>query len=388
MEKSNLEKVLNLYNYNLPEKLIAKKPASPRDSARLLVYNKKINKIIFDKFYNLDKYLPNNAVLVLNQTKVLPARLELKKESGGKVKILYLGYNNKNNLIEVLSDRKLQIGSELLLNSVKTFKVVEKKEKIYLLKLTTLKYDDRSFLAEEKMLNILQKYGKTPIPPYIKNSPLSEKQLRKEYQTIFAKNLGSVAAPTASLHFTKKVFIKLKKKGVSIKFINLDVGLGTFAPLDENNLKSKKLHKEFYNINKETAEFLNNAKKQKRLIIGVGTTVVRTLESATAPRHCEEVATDEAIQGESDSRLPRRLLAPRNDGYFLKNLSGATQLFIQENYKFKFVDSVVTNFHVPKSSLLMMISALTGREKLLDIYNIAIKNNFKFYSFGDGMLII
>jgi len=352
----NLEKILKLYNYNLPKELIAQEPASPRDNSRLLVYNKKEKKITFDKFYNLHKYIPQNAVLVFNETKVLPARLELKKETGGMVKILYLG--QKNNLIEVLADRKLEVGAKLFLfamrsfskvgNNKEIFKVVGKNDKSYFLKFTDKKKD---------IYEILQKYGKTPIPPYIKNSQLSEKQLKEKYQTIFAKQLGSVAAPTASLHFTKRVFTKLKKKGVDIKFVNLNVGLGTFAPLTEDNLKTKKLHKEFYSINKDTSYFLNKAKKQSRPIIGVGTTVVRTLESAAR-------------------------------GNKLMKLSGQTQLFIEENYKFQFIDGMITNFHVPKSSLLMLVSALVSRKELLNIYNKAIEQKFRFFSFGDGMLIL
>lgn len=362
----NLEKLLKLYDYNLPVELIAKKPANPRDNSRLLVYNRKSgdikgHTICFDKFYNLDKYLPKNAVLVFNETKVLPARLELKKESGGKAKFLYLG--QKNNLIEFLSDRKLNIGSKLFLKEKEIFQVAGKKENKYFLKLqksSSLILNDRLKSAKMKntiIFDILKKYGTMPIPPYIKNSPLSEKQLRIKYQTIFARIPGSVAAPTASLHFTKRVFSNLKKKDIDIKFVNLNVGLGTFATLTKENLKNQKLHKEFYNIDKKTAEFLNRAKKQKRPIIAVGTTVIRTLESAVANNS-------------------------------LKKLSGETQLFIQKNYNFKFVDGLITNFHIPKSSLLMLVSALTGRKQLLEIYQKAIDQKFKFYSFGDGMLIL
>lgn len=358
-----LEKLLKLYDYNLPPELIAQKPASPRDDSGLLVYRKSCelgaHKICFDKFLNLDKYLPKNAVLVFNETKVLPARLELKKETGGKVKILYIGQGK--NLYEFLADRKLNIGSKLLLNKNIVFEVVNKNGKTYLLKL--LQKPGIRSPASVDIFKILEKFGKTPIPPYIKNSPLSEKELRKEYQTIFAKQLGSVAAPTASLHFTKRVFAKLRKKGISVKFVTLHVNLGTFAPLTNENLKTKRLHKEFYNIDKKTAEFLDKAKKDGRPIIGVGTTVVRALESAVA-------------------------LSSRNRGFSLTRLSGKTQLFIEPGYKFKFIDGMVTNFHVPKSSLLMLVSALTGREKLLEIYQKAIDARFRFYSFGDGMLIL
>jgi len=345
MEK--FEDLLSQYNYNLPEKLIAQKPASPRDMAGLLVYKKSTDEVVFDKFINIAKYLPKNSVLVFNETKVLPARLNLKKESGGKVEILYLQKRNEN-LLEVLSDRKLNIGSKVLLNSKVNFLVEGQEKNIYLLK---------PLFAIEKFYGILERYGEAPIPPYIKNSPLSKKELKEKYQSVFAKYQGSVAAPTASLHFTKRVLNKIKKAGIDVKFVTLHVGLGTFAPLTEKSLKTKKLHQEFYNIDKKTAEFLNKAKKEGRTIIGVGTTVVRTLESAS------------------------------KNGQ-LKNLSGKTDIFITEGYKFNFIDGMVTNFHVPKSSLLMLVSALIGRERLFGLYHLAIKKGFKFYSFGDGMLII
>jgi len=344
MEK--FEDTLKLYDYKLPENLIAQEPASPRDKAGLLVYKKDTGETLFDEFLNITKYLPKNAVLVFNETKVLPARIILKKETGGKVEILYL--QKRNNLLEVLSDRKLNVGSKIYLNSKISFLVEGQEGKIYLLK---------SVFAIEKFYEVLEKYGTAPIPPYIKHSPLSKKELKEKYQSIFAKYQGSVAAPTASLHFTKRVLNKIKKAGIEIKFVTLHVGLGTFATLTEENLKNKKLHQEFYNIDKKTAKFLNKVKKEGRTIIAVGTTVARTLESAS------------------------------KDGQ-LENLSGRTDIFITEGYKFDFVDGMVTNFHVPKSSLLMLVSALIGREKVLELYKQAIDKKFKFYSFGDGMLII
>jgi S-adenosylmethionine:tRNA ribosyltransferase-isomerase len=344
MEK--FEDIIQKYNYELPEKLIAQKPSQPRDAARLLIYEKTADKIYYDRFLNIVKYLPQNAVLVFNETKVLPARLNLKKETGGKVEILYL--KNRGELFEVLADRKLNINAKIFLNKNIAFEVVGHEEKIYLLK---------PLFDVKKFEKILEKYGTAPIPPYIKHSPLSKSQLKQQYQTIFARYTGSVAAPTASLHFTKRVLNSLKKAKIDTKFVTLHVGLGTFAPLTEQNLKTKKLHSEFYSIDKKTAEFLNKAKTQGRPIIAVGTTVARTLEAA-------------AKNGQ------------------LKDLSGQTDIFISEGYKFGFIDGMVTNFHVPKSSLLMLVAALAGREKILEIYKFAIAKKFKFYSFGDGMLII
>lgn len=331
--KLNLEE----YNFSLPEKLIAKKPASPRDKARLLIFNKKENKISYDIFLNLDKYLPKNSILIFNQTKVLPARIFLNKETGGKVEILYL--KKENNLIKVLADREVKIGSSLFFKSNKIFEIKKQDKNIYWLK---PKIKD--------VLDFLERYGEMPIPPYIKNTPLSEKELRKKYQSVFAREIGSAAAPTASLHFTNRLIDKLKKAGVKIKFITLHVGLGTFAPLTEENLKSGKLHKEYFEIDKKTLSFLKKAKEDGKPIIPVGTTSVRALES-------------EKAQGETD-------------------------LFIREEYKFKIIDGLITNFHLPQSSLLMLVSAFAGRENILKCYKKAIEKKFKFFSFGDGMLII
>lgn len=346
--------MIEKYNYKFPEELIAQKPASPRDSARLLIYNRKSGKIQYDIFANIADYLPKNSVLVFNKTKVLPARLILFKSTGGKVKVIYLetlpaGRQASENLIKVMADRKIAVDSDLKLSSKIHFKVVRQDEKFYFLK--------PSFPLS-KLFGILEKYGVTPIPPYIKNSPLGEKELREKYQTVFASDKGSVAAPTASLHFTKRLMKKMKKSGIGIRFITLHVNLGTFAPLTEENLKSGRLHEEYYEISKKDAEFLNRSKKSGRKIVAVGTTAVRALESAS------------------------------DDSGKLKYISGKTDIFIREGYKFKFVDSTVTNFHVPKSSLLMLVSAFIGRKKLFVIYNNAIKRRFKLFSFGDGMLIL
>ena len=343
---SQFENLLKRYDYILPPELIAQKPALPRDSAKLLVYNKKNKKVSYDTFFNLPKYLPERAVLVFNETKVVPARLTLMKETGGKGRILY--FRTVGNLIEAMVDRRIEIGSRLSLTS-KLFFIVTRRGKYYFLK--------PSFPIS-RLSSILERYGSTPIPPYIKDSPLSESALRREYQTIFARQEGSVAAPTASLHFTHRLFQKLKRAGFDVRFVTLHVNLGTFASLTEEQVKEKKLHKEWYEISKETARFLNRARKEGRPIIAVGTTVTRTLESA------------------SDSRS------------VLKRLTGETDLFINEKYRFKFIDGLITNFHVPKSSLLMLVSAFVGRDQLFDLYRKAIRKKFRFFSFGDGMLIV
>lgn len=344
----DLETLLKQYDYKISPRRIAQKPASPRDSARLLVYRQKTKSLSFDTFKNIGKYLPPNALLVFNQTKVVPARLQITKTTGGKAEILYISHDK--NLIQVLSNRYLSIGSNIQLSrqGKSNFLVVKKIKQFYYLKPN---------FPTNKIKSILEKYGLTPLPPYIKHSPLTEKQKKEQYQTVFAKAGLSVAAPTASLHFTKNLIAKLKKQGISIKYVTLNVNLGTFAPLREENLATGKLHTESYEIDKKTATELNLARKQNRSIIAAGTTVVRTLESAS-------------FNGK------------------LKNLSGKTQLFIQPGFNFQFTTGLITNFHVPKSSLLMLVSAFVGKKTLFNLYKKALAKKFRFFSFGDGMLIL
>jgi len=349
-----IQKILSAYNYQFSSKLIAQKPASPRDNARLLVYDRKKDKICYDKFFDLTKYLPKNAVLVFNETKVIPAKFEVRKETGGKARLIYLAADK--NLVKVMADRKLEVGANIFLTKKIFFTVKKQEGKYYFLKPSFCGERSRT-ISFKNLQEVLKKYGQAPLPPYIKHSPLTRKELKEKYQAIFARREGSVAAPTASLHFTKRLMGKIKKKECDIKFITLHVNLGTFAPLEEKNIKEKKLHEEFYKIDRKTADFLNQAKKEDRPIIGVGTTAVRALESAA------------------------------NDKKILKKLSGVTDIFIRENYKFKFIDGIITNFHVPRSSLLMLVAAFAGRKKLLALYQKAINKKFRLFSFGDGMMI-
>ena len=342
----NFDKLLSQYDYNYPKELIAQAPAHPRDSAKLLIYNRQTQAVIFDTFKNIGKYLPKRSVLVFNETKVVPARLSVTKESGGKAEILYIDQDKK--FIKVIADRKLTVGSILSIKTKPYFKIHHQQEQFYFLE---------PLFPINKVGDILNKFGNTPLPPYIKHTTLKENKLRLEYQSIFAKKGLSVAAPTASLHFTRPIINKLKKQGIEVEVITLNVNLGTFAPLKEENLKTKTLHYEGYEISKTVAQKLNKAKQQGRLIIAVGTTVVRTLESAA-------------------------------QNLKLKKLSGQTNLFIQEGYNFQIVDGMVTNFHVPKSSLLMLVAALIGRKQLLNVYQQAINKNMRLFSFGDGMLIM
>lgn len=342
---SNIANNLKKYDYKFPPEIVAEKPAHPRDSAKLLVYDRKTKKTEFDIFRNIVKYLPKKTVLVLNDTKVLPARLPLRKETGGLIKVLYV--ESKNGNLYFLSPVRLIPDQMLRLSPNIAFRVLGQKGNHYILK--------PSFYPKN-IYKVLNKYGEAPLPPYIKHTGLSPKEIRSEYQTVFARHIGSIAAPTASLHFTKKLLNDLRKAGISIKYVTLHVGLGTFAPLNEENLKQGKLHKEHYEISKATAKFLNRAKKNGAKIIPAGTTALRTLESAV------------------------------QNGKLTK-LSGETELFIKEGNKLRFADGLITNFHVPKSSLLMLVSALIGRKKLFLLYRKAMAKKFKFFSFGDAMLI-
>lgn len=340
---------LNKYNYFLPKNLIAEKPAAIRDHSRLFVYNTKEDKITFDYFYNLNLYLPSPSLIVFNTTKVLKARLYLKKETGGKLEALFLlDQLKEDNLFPFISNRKLKIGEKLYLENGKYFGEILNQEK----NIFFLKFD----FKKNVFLKLLNKYGKTPIPKYIKNTPLSEKELNLKYQSIFAKHPASIAAPTASLHFTKRVLKKLSSKGIKKAEITLNVGLGTFAPLKEENFLNNKLHQEFFNISSQAVKKIITAKKKKEPIIAVGTTTVRALES------------------------------------FARGKINATDLFIYPPFEFKIVDILITNFHLPKSSLLLLVDAFLKYKKskrdIVDLYKIAIEEKFRFYSFGDAMLIL
>jgi S-adenosylmethionine:tRNA ribosyltransferase-isomerase len=353
----NFEKILGLYDYDLPAELIATEPAHPRDAARLMVYDRQTGKISEDIFRNIGKYLPPKSVLVFNETKVIPARLPVRKTTGGKVKILFVGVERGS--VKVMSPKPLREGEKLSFASDKYFTVRKNDGKFWLLR--------PSFHIKD-IYKILDKFGEMPIPPYIKNSPLTKSELKKEYQTVFARTRGSVAAPTAALHFTRRLLAEIRQAGHQIIFITLHVNLGTFSPLTEENFRTGRLHSEYYEITPLAARKLNVAKARGQKIIAVGTTSLRALESAV-----------------------------RNG--VLKRLSGATSLFIREDHtppirpnegysKFTFVNGLITNFHVPRSSLLMLVSALAGREKVLALYHRAIARKFRFFSFGDGMLIL
>ena len=337
--------VLASFDYALPPELIAKEPAHPRDSARLLIYDRKNDSIKFDVFSNLIDYLPENALIVMNKTKVVPAKFTLKKTTGGLVSALLLGV--RPDALHVLASGSIKPGEKLIWEGGTSFTVIHREKQEAHLK--------PSFPIGE-LKTYLEKFGETPLPPYMKDSPLEESRRRTEYQTVYAEEEGSIAAPTAGLHFTEELIKKCVQSGRGVAAITLHVHLGTFSALTEEQWKLKRLHNEYFSIDAATVKLLNDAKAEDRPIVAVGTTTVRTLEAAS-------------------------------DGNKIKRSSGATDLFITEHDKLHFVDALITNFHVPKSSLLMLVSAFTGREKLLKLYKQAIDEHMRFFSFGDAMLI-
>ena len=326
--------------------MIAQAPAKPRDAARLMVYNRKTDRVLHSAFSSLPEFLPRGALVVFNKTKVLPARLVLKKKSGGLVRVLYL--SRDGNLIKALADRPLKAGAELSLTKRISFTVSRREGRFY--------YLQPSFPIRQ-IIGVLDRFGVAPLPPYIKKPALDKKRLREEYQSVFAKEAGSVAAPTASLHFTKKLLRGIRGQGAKTRFMTLHVGLGTFAPLVGENFARNALHEECYRIPAGTFRAIMKAKSEKRPVIAVGTTVLRALETAFGK--------------------------PGNP-----RLAGTTSLFIRPGYKFRAVDGLITNFHVPKSSLLMLVAAFMGRGKALSAYKTAIRSGYRLFSFGDGMLII
>ncbi len=337
---------LSLFNYNLPKELIAQKPIQPRDHSKLLVLDKKTGKIEHRHFYNIVEYLKPGDVLVLNNTKVFPARLIGQKETGGKIEVFLLNQMNSNTWSCLLGGKGRQVGLSINVGG-QTFTrlhgVTSKQLKDGI-------WHIRFNQSGSNLQASINKLGQAPTPPYVKRISNLE-----EYQTIFAKKSGSVAAPTAGFHFTKPLLKKIEKLGVQIEYVTLHVGYGTFQPVKSDRIKDHKMHPERIEVSRKTHQNLIQAKKQGRRIIAVGTTSVRTLES-----------------------LPSKLTGLKKD----------VNMFIYPGYKFKQVDAMITNFHLPKSTLIMLVSAFAGRTKILKTYNQAIKKQYRFYSFGDAMLII
>ncbi len=337
---------LSDFDYNLPEELIAQTPIKERDNSKLLVLDKKTGAINHKIFHDIIDELNKGDVLVLNDTKVIPARLIGKKEETNAVIELLLLKDLGNNIWECLSRpaKRLKVGTIVTFSSELQAEVIKKgDEGLVHIKL----------IYDGILMEILDKLGSMPLPPYI-HEKLKDKD---RYQTVYAKNIGSAAAPTAGLHFTNDLLDKIKEKGIEIEFVTLHVGLGTFRPVETDNILEHHMHSEFYIMDKATADKLNKAKKENRRIIAVGTTSTRVLET---------------------------VMHKYNE---FKECSGNTDIFIYPGFEFKAIDALITNFHLPKSTLLMLVSALSSREIILKAYEEAIKNNYRFFSFGDAMFI-
>ena len=334
------------FDYYLPESLIAQHPAEKRDHARLLVLNKETGETEDKYFYDIIDYLKPGDVLVMNDTRVIPARLfghrEGKEES---IEVfLLLNIEGKNWECLVRPGKKMKIGTKVIFSEELSGEVKDIKE-------------DGNRIIEfcyEGIFNeILDRLGNVPLPPYIKE----ELKEPEEYQTVYSKNPGSVAAPTAGLHFTKELLDKIEAKGIELAYLTLNVGLGTFRPVSVEDITDHKMHSEFYTISKETADIINNAHKKGNKVIATGTTSIRTLESVY-----------------------------KKNGK-IKEDSGWTDIFIYPGFKFEAIDAMITNFHLPKSTLVMLVSAFASKDIILNAYEHAVNNKYRFFSFGDAMYI-
>lgn len=340
------------FDYNLPEELIAQTPSEKRENSRMMVLDKQAQTIEHKHFYDIVDYLDDNCILVLNNTKVIPARLYAHKETGALIEIFLLKeHDNKQWEALIKPAKRVKEGMTLKVADCLSVKMLERLEEGKWL--VELIYD--GILYE-----VLDKVGNIPLPPYIERKMTDDERQSldyERYQTVYAQNEGSVAAPTAGLHFTKEILEKLKAKGVEIAYVTLTVGLGTFRPVKCDEVTDHKMDSEEFEISQETADAINNAKAKGKKLVAVGTTSVRTLE--TAYQQFGKI----------------------------KACKSASRLFIYPPYEFKVVDNLITNFHLPKSTLLMLVSALEGKEFIFRAYEEAIKNKYRFYSYGDCMLL-
>ena len=339
--------LLNEFDYNLPEELIAQTPCAKRDHSRLMVLNRKEKTIEHKHFYDIKQYLRKGDTLVFNDTKVMPARLiGHRAKTGGKVEVFLLKRLTNTNQWEILvkPGKKAQLGNIIEFSDELACEVVGHTD--FGGRIVEFKFDG---IFEE----ILDRLGETPLPPYI-HEKLEDKN---RYQTVYAREEGSAAAPTAGLHFTKELLEKIKEKGIKIAHVTLHVGLGTFRPVKVENILEHHMHSEYYNVTETAAKMINDTKKNGGRIIAVGTTSTRTLES---------VADENGI---------------------IHPGCGNTEIFIYPGYKFKAIDCLITNFHLPESTLLMLVSALAGKEHIMAAYEEAVKERYRFFSFGDAMFI-
>ena len=334
------------FDYYLPENLIAQTPLEKRDSSKLLILDKKTGEITHEHFSNIINYLNKGDILILNDTKVMPARIiGVKEDTKAVIEVLMLKETSKDTW-ETLTKpaKRVKVGTVInFSDELKATCIEVKEEGIRVFK----------FIYSGIFYEILDRLGEMPLPPYI-HEKLKDKD---RYQTVYAKNIGSAAAPTAGLHFTQDLLSKIKEKGIKIEYITLHVGLGTFRPVNVEDVTKHKMHSEFYSMSSETAKVLNEAKKENKKIISVGTTTTRTLETIMS------------LYGE------------------FKECSGWTDIFIYPGYKFKAINSLITNFHLPKSTLIMLVSALAGKDNIMRAYKEAVEKEYRFFSFGDSMFI-
>lgn len=335
------------FNYELPLDLIAQTPLEDRSASKLLVLNKNTGEICHKHFYEIIDFFDEGDTLVLNNTKVIPARLiGIKEETNAVIEILLLK-NIINNNWECLVKpaKRVKVGTIIDFNNLLKAKCIEvKDEGVRVFEL----------IYEGVLYEILDQLGTMPLPPYI-HEKLKD---QNRYQTVYAKNIGSAAAPTAGLHFTLDLFDKLKEKKVNIAYVTLHIGLGTFRPVTVEKIEDHQMHSEYYELTQETVDIINKTKQNNKKLVVVGTTSVRVLESVM------------------------------NRYGYLKACSGNTDIFIYPGYQFKIVNNLITNFHLPKSTLIMLISSLAGRENVLNAYQEAVRNKYRFFSFGDSMFII
>jgi S-adenosylmethionine:tRNA ribosyltransferase-isomerase len=331
------------FDYNLPESFIAQTPVEPRDSSRLLVLHRNTGELEHHIFGDVIHYLNAGDLLVLNQTRVIPARIYARKETGGRVELLLLRRRGELTWEALVGGKGLRVGKLVKVEDGPEAEIVE-----------ILDGSERLIKFSEPIEPYFSKVGNVPLPPYI-HEKLNDPE---RYQTVYAREPGSAAAPTAGLHFTPRLLEELQVKGVKIAYVTLHVGLDTFAPVMEANPEEHKIHSEWCELPQETADLINQTKRNGGRVIAVGTTSVRTLESATIGQNG------------------------------ILSYLGATSVFILPGYQFQVVDTMITNFHLPKSTLIMLVSAFAGRERILSTYETAIKEGYRFYSFGDAMLIL
>ena len=346
------------FDYLLPESSIAQTPVEPRDSSRLLVLHRDTGALEHRIFRQIGEYLRPGDLLVLNRTRVIPARIYARKPTGGRVELLLLRRQDERTWQCLAGGKGLTVGKTVRVEDGPSAAIIE-----------VLNGSERIVRFDEPIEPYLSKVGHVPLPPYI-HEKLDDPE---RYQTVYAREPGSAAAPTAGLHFTPRLLDELQAQGVGLAYVTLHVGLDTFAPVTEDDPAEHKIHTEWCELPPETAEAINRTRASGGRIIAVGTTSVRTLESAAAQIVDRGPRTEDSVHRPSSTVRP---------------YTGNTDLFIIPGYEFKLVDAMITNFHLPKSTLIMLVSAFAGRETILDAYQTAIREGYRFYSFGDAMLIL